>query len=217
MKKLISASLMLLCLLAISGNSNADIGTRYCIPTTSAQYVPSKGYADIGFDGVSRYVIQYMYWRTSARLSFFKTDPRSTYEPDAIFYNYDGKAYGNAPIGYWYSDLPSPYVDTQFSDGPNEKAVTIGSAAASNINPGRFYITKTRMTSGGGTSSRVKLSSQRGIRDPSSCYTTNCSFGCNQNSNYFTVPFQSGYTAPGARVYWWLDPTTRDERYTGTQ
>lgn len=205
MKKLISVSVILMGLLAFSSISNAS--TVVCNTIASHQYVPSKGYADIGADTVSRYVVQYMYWRTTARLSWFKGEPSSTYEPDALFYNYDGLAYGNAPIGYWYSDLPLPYVDTQLFDGPGEKAVTIGSAAASSINPGKFYVTKTRMTNGGGNSSRVKLSSQRGKRVPLGCFSTNCSFGCDRNSNYFTVPFGT-YTAPGKRVYWWLDPGT---------
>ena len=51
----------------------------------------------------------------------------STFEPDVVFYNYDGFAYGNKPVGYWNSDLPQPYVDTQDGDSSDEKAVTIGS------------------------------------------------------------------------------------------
>ncbi len=209
MQKFISVFLVLIGLMLISVNSNA--ATVSCNAIASTEYVPSKGYVDIGADSVSRYVIQHMYWRTASRLSWFKSESTSTYEPDAIFYNYDGSAYGNAPIGYWTSDLPSPYVDTQAFDSASEKAVTIGSANAYFINAGRFYMTVTRMTAGGGNSSLVKLSSQRGRRVPGGCYSTNCSFGCSSNSNYFTVPFQSGYTAPSGRVYWWQDPNTTNQ------
>jgi len=201
MQNVISVSLMLLSLSILSLNSNA--ATVSCSAINSTQYVPSSGFGQVLEDTESRYIIQYMYWLNDARLSWFKANEEATYEPDAFFYNHDGLAYGDAPSGYWESDLPSPYVDTQLFDGAEEKAVTIGSAAASLITAGRFYKTITRMTSGAGNSSLVKLSSQRGLRVPFFCYTTLCSFGCTTFSNYFTVPFQAGFSAPGLRSYTW--------------
>jgi len=185
----------------------------------STQWIPSKGYAWISEDGIaasnSHYIYQYLYWRTPDRLAWFAADYDSTYEPDALFYNYNRNGtYGNYPLGYWASDLPSPYVDTQAFDGDDEKAVTIGSAQARLIQPGRFYYTVTRMTwiaGPGNVNTPVKLVSQRGRQIPSGCFSTNCSFGCNNNNNYRTVPFQSGYTAPGGRVWWWADPGTRNQ------
>lgn len=186
-------------------STSAISQTVYCgaASHSSTNWVPSQGWSWIKEDQYSRYIWQYMYWHAPERVRFFAANPYSTYEPDAFFYNYDGKAYGNAPSGYWDSDLPRPYVDTQQFDSPEEKAITIGSADAHLIAPQRIYYTVTRMTPGGGSSSLVKLSSQIGERRPQNCYSTSCSFACNSGNNYRTVPFQSGYTAPGGRVYWW--------------
>jgi len=199
--------------------ATSQSATVSCNFTPTNSWIPSKGYAWISEDNVnasnSHYIQQYLYWRTPGRLAWFAANPDSTYEPDAFFYNYNNNGtYGNSPLGYWASDLPSPYVDTQIFDSDNERAVTIGSANARLIQPGRFYSTVTRMNwiSGpGSTNTLVKLSSQRGRRSPSACYSTLCSFGCSSGNNYRTVPFQSGFTAPGGRVWWWLDPTTTDQ------
>lgn len=113
----------------------ADVGVVSCSAVSTNNWIPSKGYAEIWDDGInasnSRIIQQYVFWRTSARLGRFAATPTSTYEPDALFYNYDRNgSFGSFPLGYWASDLPSPYVDTQASDGDNELAVTIGSANA---------------------------------------------------------------------------------------
>ncbi len=206
-------------LISITAVNTVRASTVFCSVAASDAWVPSKGYAWITEDGInasnSHYIYQYLYWQTSDRLKWFSQNSDSTYEPDAFFYNYNRNGtYGNYPLGYWASDLPSPYVDTQAFDSDNEKAITVGSADARLIQPGRFYYTVTRMTwiSGpGNVATPVKLSSQRGRRVPSGCYDTLCSFGCDSNSNIRTVPFQSGYTSPGGRVWWWLDPGTTDQ------
>ena len=136
-----------------------------------------------------------------------------TYEPDLFFYNYDGQAYGDEPAGYWDSNLPAPYVDTQAFDGPNEKAVTVGSAVAHYIYDKTQYYYTTRMTSGAGSSSWIKTSSQRGARIPDWCQSTACSFGCSTNNNYVTLPFQAHYSAPGCYIYWWEWNITTHQPY----
>lgn len=184
---------------------NPISGTIACSTTSSdgKEYVPSWGKALTAKDQYSRYIYQFVYWDNVDRLRWFANTPDSTFEPDAFFYNYDRTAYGSAPVGYWASDLPAAYVDTQFGDGPNEKAVTIGSASARNIIARYVYYTVTRMTDGGGTSSWTKLSSQRGRRWPDWCFGTNCSYGCDNTSNFITVPFRN-FTSPGCVTYWWL-------------
>jgi hypothetical protein len=206
--------------IVFSGLANA--ATVSCSIAYNDTWVPSKGYSWISEDNINasnnHYIQQYVYWRTSDRLTWFENNPDSTYEPDALFYNYnDNGSYGVAPLGYWSSDLPSPYIDTQAFDSENELAITVGSANAQLIEPGRFYYTVTRMVweSGiGSVNTKVKLMSQRGRRVPSGCYTTFCSFGCDNGNNYRTVPFGDGYTAPGGRVYWWKDPTTSSQPWT---
>lgn len=177
--------------------------TVSCSAATSTEWVPSWGKAYISADAATRYIYQYVYWHSSTRTRWLANNWAATYEPDAFFYNYDGKSYADAPTGYWNSDLPAPYVDTQAFDSPNEKAITIGSALPRDVAPGLTYYTVTRFTSGGGASSLVKLSSQRGLRVPNTCYSTYCSFGCDSDNNYKTVSFQSGFYAPGCRKYNW--------------
>jgi hypothetical protein len=183
-------------------------GTIDCSAATDTQFVPSWGQVDVGEDQYSRYIYQWMYWHDINRLQWLITNGDSTFEPDAFFYDYDGTAYGDAPSGYWASDLPDQYVDTQLSDW-NENAVTIGSGRAVMLASARIYYTVTRMTSGGGSSSWIKLLSQRGRQWPVGCVTTGCSFGCSTSNNYFTMPFNDdGFTAPGCRQYWWQWNTT---------
>lgn len=191
-------------LTAIQQISLADVGTIACTATATNgnEYVPSKGSIHVLEDAYGRYVYQWMYWHDAARLTFLKRDG-ATFEPDAIFYNYDRKAYGLAPTGYWASDLPAPYVDTQFSDSEDEKAVTIGSGNSVSLVHGRWYYTVTRMTSGPSATSWVKLSAQRGAQSPYGCTSTWCSFGCSDVNNFFTIPFQDHFTAPGCRIYYW--------------
>ncbi len=190
--------------------ASAQAATFWCPSASATQFVPSWGMVDVGENGSGRYIYQWMYWSSSSRLSGLSDNSDRTFEPDAFFYNYDGTAYGDTPTGYWGSDLPSAYRDTQLFDEfngtnqygePNEVAITVGSASASSINAGQTYYTFTYMTPGGGSSSWVKLSSQRGIRVPVWCYSTYCSFGCTGTNNVPVIPFTDYFTAPGFRSY----------------
>ncbi len=215
--------MFVLCATFVLGMQNASASSVSCTNATDTQFVPSWGRVEVGTDQYSRYIIQYMYWDKIQRMQWLGTNGDSTFEPDAWFYNYGdqgGLAYGLAPAGYWYSDLPAPYVDTQFEDQftvglnqyleLNETAVTVGSGWAVLINPAKVYITVTRMTSGRGSSGWVKLSAQRGRQVPATCMTTWCSFGCDTNNNYQTIPFADHFTIPGCQQYNWLwDITVR--------
>jgi len=188
----------------------AHAQTIACKPTApdGTNFVPSWGFVEVAVDAGGRYIWQYMYWDNADRLKWLNTYTGTTFEPDAFFYNYDGKAYGDRPGGYWASDLPSPYVDTQFLDPSGEKAVTIGSAYATSIVPWRTYYTVTRMYPGEGTSSWLKLSAQRGAQYPDGCTSEWCSYGCDETNNFPTLPFQDHFTVPGCQQYNWLWNTT---------
>lgn len=220
MSNFIRAILVLLVTFVFSVQ-NASAATVSCTTAIDTQFVPSWGKVEANADQYSRYIIQYMYWDKIQRIQWLGTNGDSTFEPDALFYNYGdqgGLAYGVAPVGYWASDLPAPYVDTQFEDGLtvgynqygelNEAAVTIGSGWAVLINYGKVYYTVTRMTSGRGSSGWLKLSAQRGRQVPATCTSTWCSFGCDTNNNYHTIPFSDHFTAPSCQQYNWLWDTT---------
>ena len=196
----------------MSGNSvhaldipNID-GSIDCSAATDTQFVPSWGAVEVAEDSFSRYIYQWMYCHDDGRLSWLRTNGDSTFEPDAFFYNHEGMAYGQAPTGYWASDLPGAYVDTQFGDDSAENAVTMGSGEAVFITSGRVYYTVTRMTSGPGSFSWLKLSAQRGRQWPAGYTGTYNSFGCSLSgggNNYHTLPFQDHFYAPGCQKYWW--------------
>jgi len=196
-------TMVILVLLLATVYSKVEAETVACSATTEATFVPSWGKVLVGQNSTARYIYQWMYWHKANRLQWPWSNSDSTYEPDAFFYNYEGKAYGLVPSGYWASDLPYAYVDTQLFDSDNEKAVTVGSAYAQLLNTSHVYYTFTYMTSGAGSSSWIKLSSQRGRRVSSYCYSTNCSFGCSTTSNIWTIPFSDHYLAPGCYQYWY--------------
>ncbi len=199
--------------------ATADLGTISCTTASSlgTDYVNSWGKSFIGEDPSGRYVAQYMYWHDNSRLAWFKANSDSTWELDTYFYNYGdqlGSAYGTAPTGFWDTDLPLPYVDTQESDGPNEKEVTIGSAYAKILISQHVYYYTTHMLRGPANKGLVKIQAQRGRLYPSWCDPSRyayCSFGCSTSSNFKVVPFSSRYYAPGCRQYWWQWWDTLDQ------
>lgn len=177
--------------------------TASCTAAPAVTFMPSWGETYVSQDIYSRYVEQTFYWHDDARVDWFYWTPDSTFELETIFYNYDGYAYGLEPSGYWDSNLPWPYVDTQLSDSSDEKAVTIGTASATDLRAGTYYYI-TRFRSGGGTQSLVKVTAQRGRRIPSGCMSTYCAFACDSAENGLNpVPFQSYFYAPGCRQWWW--------------
>lgn len=180
-----------------------------CTTCDLHQYVNTTGRSTIAQDRYSRYIEQYMAWGSESNLEWFRRPyapganfSAGTFELQAIFYNYNGQGWALRPTGYHSSDLPYWYLDTQAFDGSGEPNITIGSAHAYALQPGRWYSWITRVT-GSGTDQRYKLQAQRGLRDPPSCYSTWCAFSCDsQANNYNHVPFNAGYGLPGCVDYW---------------
>lgn len=183
-----------------------------CTSATDLKYVPATGRSIIGTDSTgARLNCQYFYWNKAQRMEWLRNNADSTFELDTFFYNYDGTAYGLAPYGAWSSNMPYPYVDTQFGDPEGEKAVTIGTANAQALRAGNWYYYSTQMTSGSGAYSWYKVSAQRGRRVPASCYSTFCSFGCSTESNNVKlIPFGGGRYAPECRDWWYKWDVTID-------
>ena len=190
----------------------ADFGTVSCAPAQGADFVPNFGQVVVGEDSTSRYIQQWVYWQNDDRLKWFKNNADSTFEPDAFFDNASYQPYGWAPSGYWASDMPEPYQDTNtLGDNWREKAVTVGSSNAAALQSGVIYYMVTRMVSGAGNSSEVKLSAQRGRLVPSwtpPSQATNYSFGCDSHSasevnNVKVIPWYT-FVAPGCHKYWYF-------------
>lgn len=219
-------------------------GTIDCSNATDTQFVPSWGRVEVSADQYGKYIIQWMYWHDAARLQWFASNGDSTFEPDAFFSGYgsgypepahpinvapagpgnSSTAYGyflrnvsynHGDQGYWNSDLPGAYQDTDWQipgTTPSlEWAVTVGSAQAASLVPQRVYFTVTRMFDGGANFGRIKLSSQRGRR-AIPAFPTNVapydkwnSYGCSgAPNNVFTLPWEAGVVIPGCRQYNYL-------------
>jgi len=187
-----------------------SVPTGYpCDAITDTEYVPSYVWSYISEDATGRFVIQRMYWHDMNRISWLYNTVDSTFELDTIFYNYNdvpvvGAAYGVYPYGYWDSNLPDPYVDVQVGDPNEEKAVTVGCASAFLLYPLQLYYYATRMMTGPGNQSWVKVAAQRGRQVPTGCLSSLCSYSCTTDVNQVRiVPFQDHFTAPGCRHSWY--------------
>lgn len=145
----------------------------------------------------SRYVKQEMRW---SNVSGF--GPNSTYEHDFFLKNSAGEKHGPGTyldrtdiftddkqprmpkVEYYSSNLPAYYLDTRFLDGTlggllgtDEVAFTIGSAQANKIKADTDYTSYISTKKGDVDVDDGKLQAQLGHRDPTSCYTTMCSYG----------------------------------------
>lgn len=173
----------LIILILVLTLSQAHAATVSCTSAIDYDFMPAWGQSVIGLDATgARANCQYFWWNRAQRMKWLRNNADSIYEHDTFFYNYDRSAYGVAPTGAWTSNLPYPYVDTQFADSVNEKAVTIGTANAQALRAGILYYYTTQMVNGLRSLSWYKVSAERGRRVPSSCYSTFCAFGCNTQS-----------------------------------
>lgn len=93
-----------------------------------SQWSPVGGESDVQ----KEYTYQRMYWADTSGFGSI-----GTYEHETIVYN---PGFANpASGGYWASNLPRAYKDTQFRDSTEN--FTVGSAAASSISRHTWYYT----------------------------------------------------------------------------
>ena len=93
-----------------------------------------------------------------------------TYEHETQVYDMNYADYG----GYWSSNLPRAYKDTQFADSIDN--FTVGSASASSIVTFSQYYTYMSLSPQRAVNPTVRIKGQRGHRWPSWCYSTWCIF-----------------------------------------
>lgn len=113
----------------------------------------------------------------------------TTYEHETQIYNRSFANYG----GYWYSNLPTPYLDTNFLDTCGTYSCdnfTIGTPRANWITRNTQYYANMLLTPQSATSALVRIKGQKGHRTPSNCYTTWCVFADATTGSMAT------YTAP---------------------
>jgi len=99
-------------------------------------------------------------------------DSRSTYEHETQIYFPDYADYG----GYWSSNLPRAYKDTQFEDRSDIVNLAIGSAKASDIRRRKGYFCYMRIRTNKSVCPKVRIKGQLGRRKISWCYSTWCIF-----------------------------------------
>jgi len=128
-----------------------------------SQWAPAGGESDVQ----KEYSYQRMWWTDTSGFG-----GSGTYEHETIVYN---AGFANpANGGYWSSNLPRAYKDTQFAD--TTENFTVGSAAASSIATYVWYYTyyDLQPQSSSVPTSSVRINAQRGHRWPSWCYSTWC-------------------------------------------
>lgn len=180
-----------------SGDTNFAANTW--VPTNGTVKVYPSAYAG------ERYVENKFYWAGATRLAAFAQAANSTYEHDFALNNSSASTYGSGTyltleqtgqqtpwITFWDTNLPRPYLDTQFVDRSYVVAYTIGSADARNIQPWIMYTNYIRTPNGPASKDNGSLVGQLGTRSPFTCFSTWCSFG----------------TQPAVPIYapWTLDP-----------
>ncbi|MFM7030495.1 MAG: hypothetical protein ACKOWK_05465 [Micrococcales bacterium] len=108
-----------------------------------------------------RYVRITFAW-TPSELAALRCTGSSTFEPDFVTYNYDGKHYLGSNTLSWASNLPDAYSDTTFMDSQNEPTYTIGTPSNSKLEAGLTYSNYIHTDSGNYGSDLAKIVWQRG-------------------------------------------------------
>lgn len=114
----------------------------------------------------------------------------STYEQESQVYNKNFANYN----GYWQSNLPCAYKDTQVFDTLDN--FTVGSACASSIRAYTYYYTSMSLYGQSAQTATVRIKGQLGYRWPNWCYSTWCVFPSATSSTIVT------FTAPNSGVWW---------------
>lgn len=101
-------------------------------PNEPWKFSPNKG--QIRYDANSKFLSSWFHW---SDVSGF-TDPHTGYEHDIVIYKEKDSYIKPVKSTVIYSNLPSPYLDTQFLDKA-ETVLTIGSSDSLKIKAGKEY------------------------------------------------------------------------------
>lgn len=126
---------------------------------------------------------------------FNNTD--DTYEHQTLFYNYDGKAWSTSDAGYYQTNLPDPYLDTQFlndsgiAGSSGEVDITVGTYDPDTLAASTWYYSTVKLKNTSSSSSMYKISGQEG--NYWFCPDKNCVDG---TTSAIYIPYKSGFLAP---------------------
>ncbi|MBO9129184.1 hypothetical protein [Bacillus sp. 165] len=96
--------------------------TRATPPSiTKTKTTPYTGRYSMITNSTGAYITQIFKFSNTGISGYLEDSKENSFELDTVFYNYDGEAwvtkYGGTTQGTWWStNLPSPYLDTQFGD-----------------------------------------------------------------------------------------------------
>lgn len=148
---------------------------------TKDQSTPYGGSFELISNSNGKFIVQNFEF-SSWGLEYYNNEPnRKSFELDTVFYNYDGNAwavdYAGTSGTYWSTNLPYPYLDTDFGDDisfygggeneygePDETTFSVGTSYAQNLEPNYeyYYTIEVEGTSRSGTGGKVKLTGQPG-------------------------------------------------------
>jgi hypothetical protein len=189
-KKLLSLSIVtsLVTVLFISNVAYAE--------TPAEKWVPYLGESNIYVNtSYERFTHQKVYWRAKTASVFFD-DIYDTYEHQTVFYDYDDDAFARDASGYYDSNFPDPYLDTQalnnwgFAGSPDEPDISVGSYDPNEFAESTWYYYIAKLKNTSTTNSMYKITAQEGTN-----------YGCGKNCVYgntsaVLIPFKSQFKAP---------------------
>jgi hypothetical protein len=118
----------------------------------------------------------------------------STYECETQIYD---KKYADFD-GYWSSNLPRGYHDTQFCDTSAVDVFAVGCAQASSLLVNTMYYAEMSLRQQTSPTAFVRIKGQKGHRFPTNCYSTWCAWPD------FTTGSLTSFTAPiNSYLEWW--------------
>ncbi len=137
---------------------------------------------------------------TQGQLDEFACTGSTGFEPDLVTDNYDNLHYFSNPVVSFSSNMPFNYLDTNFSDGPNEIVYTIGTYKISALSPWTEYTNYIRTGFGNTGADRAKVVWQRNSM-LSACFPIFgpewCSFADESVIQYaWKIPLPGTYPTP---------------------
>lgn len=125
-----------------------------------------------------------------------QSQPRVTFEPDFVTYNYDNRQYFGNSISSWSTTMPGGYKDSKLFDDNKELVYTVGSHEAQEILSGVTYQMVFITAAGNYSADTAKVVAQIGTHLPGCWLPQTCIFADASRI------FFNGWTLPVPKGTW---------------
>ena len=138
-----------------------------------SNWAPKRGFvktACCAGDRNLRFAYQKFEWNKWRMSNLKNKNSRPWYEADNLYVRDRGTYLGK--VGYWTSNMPRKYLDTEFLDrftSPDVRVMSVGSLQVEDLKPDRWYFTTIRAFKGNQDSDGAGANAQYGIRRNEYC------------------------------------------------